>query len=138
MIAVFLGVIFGIFVGLFIVVKSRQRETAKFKQLANTVNISPTIAPVNKDYQSFEIIEPQDNFIFNEKTIKIKGRANKDDLIIIQSPIQEITLKIEKNDFLVDFPLAYGENVIRVSSYPKDQSLRSQEKQLLIYYLDEE
>jgi len=135
--AVFLGIFLGVTVALVMVIKSRQQETSKFKPLTNVSNVSPTVIPVSQNYQSFEITEPQDNFIVNKETVRIKGKTNKDDLIVIQSPIKEMVLKNKTNDFSIDFPLTYGENVIRISIYPKDQSLRSQEKRLTVYYLDE-
>jgi len=46
--------------------------------------------------------------------------------------------KVEKEDFTVDMPLALGENVISLTLYPKNSQGRSQQKELRIYYLDEQ
>ncbi len=136
--AVILGIFLGVTVALVMVIKSRQRETSKFKPLTNVSNISPTTIPINKNYQNFEITEPQDGLIINTDTISIKGKSNKDDFIVIQSPTKEMVFNNKTNVFSVDFPLSLGENVIRISVYPKDQSLRSQEKLLTVYYLNEQ
>ncbi len=57
----------------------------------------------------------------------------------MQSPIKQLVQKLDKDDFIVPaFPLSLGENTIRVSLYPKDAQIPSQEKELKIYYLDEQ
>ncbi len=59
-------------------------------------------------------------------------------MIIIQSPIKDLVFKNDKEQFSTDFPLALGENVIRIGAYPQDKLLRSQEKELRIYYFSEQ
>ena len=43
-----------------------------------------------------------------------------------------------KSDFKISFPLALGENVIKIVAYPKNKTFRPQEKDLKIYYIDSE
>ena len=136
--AVFLGVVLGIIVAFVMIFKSGQQESAKFKSLTSTTNVSPTINLNNSNLQSFELVEPKDGSIYSNDTIKIKGKANKNDLVVIESPIKELIFKNNSINFSVDFPLVHGENVIKISIYPKNQSLRFQEKELRVYYLDEQ
>lgn len=136
-IAIFLGIMFGIIVAMVMISKNKEKEMEKSKPITTNITSSPIITlPVAK-FQNFEIIEPKDGLIFNKKNIVIKGKAVAGSLIVIQSPIKEVVLKNIKEDFTVDFPLALGDNVIRVSVYPKDTQIRAQEKELHIYYLDE-
>ncbi len=64
--------------------------------------------------------------------------AGKEDLIIIQSPVKDTVVKNENEQFTVRFPLVLGENIIKVTAYGKDKQTRPQEKDLHIYYLDEQ
>jgi len=70
--------------------------------------------------------------------VVIKGKAAKDSLIVIQSPVQDIIIKNDKEEFSATMSLAIGENVIHISVYPKDQQGKGQEKELRVYYLDEQ
>ena len=47
-------------------------------------------------------------------------------------------MKVTSDTFSADFPLAFGENVITVSEYQKDTQAVAQEKELKVYYLDEQ
>lgn len=135
-VALSMGVILGLIVAIVMIVKIKHDETQKTKSITNIV-ITPTIAP-NQQILSLEITDPSDSVIVNTNTISVKGKAAQDSLIVIQSPIKEITLKNAKTNFSVDFPLSFGENVIRVTVYPKDLTVRSQERLLRIYNLDEQ
>jgi len=136
-VAIFLGIILGVIVALVIITQSRQQEISKAKPITPGGNITPTVAIVNSEQQSLEISAPQDKSIVSTDSVTIKGRAYKDALIIIQSPVKDLALKNQKTEFSTDFPLALGENVIKIVVYPKDPSIRSQEKELRVYYLDE-
>ncbi len=58
--------------------------------------------------------------------------------MVIQSPIKNLVFKAEKDQFSVNFPLALGENIIRITIYPQDKKIPQQEKELRVYYLKEE
>ena len=135
--AVFFGIFLGIVVAVVMVFNSRQQESSKFKSLTSA-NVTPTVIANKSSIQLFELSEPQDDSIYDKNTVKISGKTNKEDLIVIESPIKTLIFKNQSTNVSVDFPLALGENVIRISIYPKDQSLRLQEKELKIYYLDEQ
>lgn len=135
--AVFFGIFLGVVVAVVMVFNSRQQESSKFKSLT-TSNVTPTVIANKSLVQLFELSEPQDGSIYDQNAVKISGKTNKEDLIVIESPIKTLIFKNQSINFSVDFPLTLGENAIRISVYPKDQSLRFQEKELKIYYLDEQ
>ena len=137
-IAISLGIFLGIGVALIMVARTRQQETAKTKTISSETNITPKVSLTDNKYQLLEISQPQDSVIIDSETVKIRGKASKDSLIIIQSPIKEVIIKNSNVNFSSDFPLTDGENIIKVSAYPKDQSLRFQEKELKIYQLNEQ
>lgn len=135
-VAIFFGIVFGALVGLILLAKNNEFRLTKTKTIAPTEKIKKIAKKVIVNLNSLEIIEPIDGSIFNEETVRIKGKANKDSLIIIQSPIKDLIFKNEKEQFSVTFPLALGENVIKITAHPKDGNSRPQEKELHVYNLD--
>lgn len=136
-IAIVFGIVLGSILAIFLIAKNKERLLEKSK----------TITPLEKDQisqaknsgaQQLEISEPGDKNIVYKNLITIKGSFTKNSLIIIQSPIKEVVLKNNNEQFSVDLPLALGENVIRIGAYPQDKQLRSQEKEMRIYYFSEQ
>lgn len=136
-IAVILGIFFGGFLGFFLINKNKEINLEKNKTLAPTSVINQITNKKNEtvNFVALEIKEPNDYFITDKDNIDIIGKATKESLIIIQSPIKDIVYKNTKEDFKINVPLALGENIIKIVDYPKDKSLDSQEKTLRIYYL---
>ncbi|MCX7881459.1 MAG: hypothetical protein N2482_03055 [Patescibacteria group bacterium] len=136
-IAIILGIVLGITSGVMVVFESREKDLKKNKPMTNqqktivipTIKISPILT-------FLEIDESFNGKITAEESIKIKGKTNKNSLIIIQSAIKETLLTNEKESFEIDFPLALGENVIRITVYPKDKTASPLFKELKIYYLE--
>lgn len=137
LIAIFLGVVFGVTVAGFIILQAQRSQLQKEQPISLGLHITPS--PIaNGDVQSLDISQPESGTITSQKSITIKGKVSKDALIVIQSPIKTLAVKSNTQDFSIEFPLAFGENAIRVSMYPNDHQLPSQEKELAIYYLDEQ
>lgn len=136
-VAIFLGIGLGIIVALVIIVQSKRQEITKAKTLNEAGKITPKVTVQNLQFQSLEVTAPEDKIIVGSSSVVIKGKAIKDALIVIQSPVKDLVFKNIKEEFSQEFPLALGENVIRIAVYPKDPSIRSQEKELRVYYLDE-
>lgn len=134
--AIFMGLVFGGFFGIFLINKNKDLNLSKNKILAPT-SILTQKNPQNNvvDFIPLEIKELNDYFITNEDNIDIVGKATKNSLIVIQSPIKDIVYKNEKEDFKINIPLALGENVIKIVDYPQDKTFDSQEKILRVYYL---
>ncbi|MFA5769930.1 MAG: hypothetical protein WC894_00355 [Patescibacteria group bacterium] len=138
LIAVFLGLLFGGIVAVFISLKSKEIELSTNKVIAPPKeNVSvPNLTGIKME--SLELSEPANNAIFEKNTIHFKGTAAKDSLIIIQSPIKDLVVKNIQGKFDLEFPLALGENSIKMVVYPKEKQFRPQEKFIKIYYIDSE
>lgn len=134
--AIFFGVLLGVCGAFILISRARQFGNQNGKNIPNTKNITPIISPSQKG-QLLEVSGPANGSIFQSQNITIKGKAAKGSLIVIQSPIKEVAIQVEKDSFSTDFPLALGENVIAVNSYSKDSKTPAQQKVLKIYYLDE-
>ncbi|OGK17284.1 hypothetical protein A2774_03710 [Candidatus Roizmanbacteria bacterium RIFCSPHIGHO2_01_FULL_39_12c] len=137
-IAIVLGVIIGMLIAVVILVKNREYQLTKTKTISHNPNQNNRPRNSLAKIQPLEISEPKDQAVFDSYTIKIKGKAAKDSLIIIQSPVKDLIFTNEKEEFSVQFPLSLGENVIKVTTHAKNSLVRSQEKELRIYNLNEE
>ena len=137
-IAIFFGVAFGALVALFLLIKNKELQLTKTKTIAPTEKTSSKPKNIPVELKSLEILNPPDSTIVDSKSAKIEGKTTKGALLIIQSPIKEVILTAEKDQFSLDFPLALGENVVKITAYLKDGQMRSQEKELRIYNLDEQ
>lgn len=135
-IAIILGLIFGGIFGIFLINKNKEITLDKNKPIVPTSTLNQKNQNNNIiKYIPLEIKQPNDYFITNENNIDIIGKATKGSLIVIQSPIKDIVYENKQEDFKINFPLALGENVIKIIDYPKDKTFDSQEKILRIYYL---
>lgn len=137
-VAIVLGVVLGLGVAVAISMKTHKKEIQKIKPIASGLPVTPTIIIEQQHSESLEVSEPQTGDIVQEKSITIKGKAPKDGLVIIQSPVSSEAFKNENSSFTMKFPLAAGENVILVSFYPKGQSGNPIEKELKIFSLTEQ
>ncbi len=137
-IAIALGICLGLVVAVIVTLKTRNTETKKVTPISNTLHVTPTIVAKNLQASSFELTEPQQEAIVTKNSVLIKGRAPKGSLIVIQSPIQTLTFTNDTENFEKTFSLALGENVILATAYPKTQGGSGIERELKVYYLDEE
>lgn len=137
-IAILLGVGLGLMVAIGVTLKTRNKETQKVTPISNSLHITPSITAKTMQSSTLEISEPLDSSIAPTKSVTIKGKAPKGSLIVIQSPVQTITFTSDTEEFSEQFTLALGENIIVVTAYPKDQAGTGIERDLKVYYLDEE
>ena len=135
--AIILGIVFGGLMGFFLILKNKDIQVDNNKAIAPTGGLTKTAVKNTINFLPLEITEPNDGYIFDKNTITIKGKVSKNSLIVIQSPIKDLVYKNDKESFQVDFPLALGENVIKIVVYPPDKNFKTQEKTLRIYYLTE-
>lgn len=137
-IAIFLGLLFGGVMAVFISFKSKEMELSTNKVIVPPKEnlTSPNLSGIKT--QSLELSEPADNSIVETNSVEFKGKAAKDSLIVIQSPIKDLVIKNSQEKFNLEIPLALGENSIKIVVYPKDKQLRPQEKFIKIYYIDSE
>lgn len=134
-IAVGLGIFLGIAVGLVVLLNTSQPQgTSDIEQ--PQVDLVQNAQKAN-NVITFEVSEPENGITVNSDSITIKGKATKESLLIFQSPLGNEVVQTEGDTFSVDFPLAFGENVINVTFYPKGSPNDYQEKILRVYYLEE-
>jgi len=136
-VAVFLGIFFGLILGLFLIFKNKQLQLETTKSLTPKTKVTVTVIPLKKDnVQFFTIEKPSDGIIVDSDKIYIEGKASSGSTIVIQSPVSQLTNKVTSDKFKIEFPLALGENVIGITAYPKDSQIRPVEKKITVYYLD--
>ena len=136
-IAVIFGIVMGGFLGFFLINKNKETQLIKNKVIAPS-NVAGRL-PSTSDTamaQNLEISSPQDGVVVGNNSIKVSGKAEANSLIIIQTPVNDISFKNDKVDFSLDLPLALGENVIKIVVYPSSKNQNLQDKYLRVYYLD--
>lgn len=138
-IAIIFGIALGGVVALFILFKGKDIEFTKNKVISPKNATQDAVdKPLTTTFQTLEITTPLDGAITDKNSIAIAGKLEKGSLLVIQSPISDKVMVVDQNNFQIDFPVALGENVVKIVAYPKDKTMRSQEKDLKIYYLDSE
>ncbi len=137
-VAIVLGIVFGLVVAGVMVFKTINFGGRSRQVVGNSPSISPVLVNDLNKIKVLEITEPQDLQLFDKKTIKIKGKAGRNDLVVISSQVKDITFRNKNENFSVDFPLALGENTILITVYPKNTQISAQEKSIVVYYLDEQ
>jgi mannitol-specific phosphotransferase system IIBC component len=139
LIAIILGVVAGLGVAVVMIEKAREHQMTSTQAISTSLQLTPKVTVNNSQLQPLELSKPDDGSISNVKTVELKGKAGVGALIVVQSPLKTIVQKLDKADIdIKNFPLALGENTIRVSAYPKDSQGSPQEKELKIYYLDQQ
>lgn len=133
-IAVIFGIIFGGTLGLFLIDKNKESQLIKNKIIA-PADITGK-APSTDNIQNLEIDSPEDSIVVENNSVKITGKVTANSLIIIQTPVEDISFVTKTVDFSQDLPLALGENVIKIVAYSSDKTQSHQEKNLKVYYLD--
>lgn len=137
-IAIFFGLLFGGVVAVFISLKSRDIELSKNKVIAPPKEKVLSVNLTGTELQPLVLTEPANDAIFEKSIIRFKGTAAKDSLIIIQSPIKDLVVNNTQQKFDFEFPLALGENSIKIVVYPKEKQFRPQEKFIKVYFIDSE
>lgn len=127
------GIILGVVIAVIILINLKNKEIQGKKTISPQV--TPTVTILNVKTQGLEILEPTAEAIVNKKEITIKGKAEKDSLIVVQSATTEKVERITGGEFSIDFTLSLGENLIKVTSY-KDKA--NEEKSIKVYYIVEE
>ncbi|MEI7652660.1 MAG: hypothetical protein WCJ70_00070 [bacterium] len=136
LIAIVLGLVFGVLVATGVVYMSIRRQQslqAKNQVATSSATLVPTVAPpAIVVMPSLELTAPSSGSLTEAKTIAIQGTTANKSLVIVMSPIITKTLKLATSTFSIDMPLALGENAITVYSYPENGSTPVQ-KSVYIY-----
>jgi len=135
-IAVFLGLLFGAVVAIFISLKSKDIELSTNKVIAPPKENVLSVNLTGIEMQPLAISEPADRAIFEKNIIRFKAIIKMP--CSFQSPIKDLVVKNTQGKFDLEFPLALGENSIKIAVYPKEKQFRPQEKFIKVYYIDSE
>ncbi len=138
-IAIGFGIGLGALVGAVVLFQTNKAEETKVIPIARESDQKKAVSvqsPTNPAKIYLTLDAPQNGAIVSKKTIEITGSAQKNSLIVAQSPINEIVEKIEDKAFKIEMPLAIGENIIQVSAY--SDSSAPQEQTLRVYYIPQE
>jgi hypothetical protein len=131
--AILLGIGAGVLIALW-VIRGTQPNT-KGDNLAMDDKITPSISISNTLAEPLLISKPEDGYLSSVDTVEIKGSSKKGSLIIVQSPVQEITEKITSDDFQIKIKLMEGMNNVLITSY-KEKNIETHA--LTIYYVQEQ
>lgn len=136
---IIVAIVFGVLLGLVVAVLMvlRVRQSGGQNKIPTENQVTPKVMAKNSQLQPLEITSPATDNITNKNTITIKGKALKDSLIVVESPIKDLAIKNSKEDFSISFPLSLGENIISITAYPKNTKLNLQTNTLKVYYLTE-
>lgn len=138
-IAVGIGAILGLSIAFFLVIYTKNAQLAGKKVMNQTVEVTPAASAAQSTAPLvLEIQSPDNGAITNDKSVTIKGKASKGNLLVIQSAIKNSASVTTDDTFSVDFPIAKGENIIHITLYSKDSGGIGQEKELRVYSLDEQ
>lgn len=135
-IAIGMGILLGVGIGFVVLFQSRRGDEAKVIPVTgDTENKKIVKSVVPADKKILEIPEPKPDSIVSTNKINIKGKAEKNSLIVIQTPLSNTVFKNEQEDFSSNITLALGENTISISAYSGNST--PQEVTLKVYYVKE-
>src|SRR5690348_239406 len=113
-VALILGVGFGIGIAIFLIFTAKEKSISQKKVIIPPI---PTLTAFIPKEQSLLVSSPTNAQVFSKNTVTIQGKAEKNSLIVIQSPTSERVFKTVDGNFTIPFPLSLGENVIRITAY---------------------
>lgn len=129
------GIIMGVIVAFVLISNIKEKKVERKKVIVPHVTPIVTI-PAQAEKKLFLTVEaPENDLTTDQNTVNISGKADQHALIIVNSPFSEKIIKTTEQRFTLDFPLSFGQNVIKITSYVKNDML---EKILYVYYLEKE
>lgn len=135
--AIVFGILLGVGVGFFVLYQTNREDKAKVIPVAQETQKKQVAAkaPVATGQTLLIVTAPENGMVFTKKDITIKGKAPKNSLIVVQSPVYRDVIKTDAEAYSLPFTLAPGENIINISAYSGNSS--PQESTLQIYYVQE-
>jgi hypothetical protein len=112
LIAIILGIAAGIGIAFFLV-----HQSGNSPKNNNVIldKITPTVAIDTSEIEPLIIQSPESGLVTNKSDIELTIAAPKESLIVIQSLIQEITLKNSQRSVTQKIKLVPGENIIKIT-----------------------
>lgn len=139
MLAILFGGVFGLIVAVGMLVSSRAIGTQNNKVVPvaeETETSGVTSSTAGNAKTNLSITQPSNGLVTETNEITIQGVAQKESLIVIQSPANRAVFSNEEEAFSYDFPLVQGENLLQISAYVGSNT--PQEIILSVYYLTNE
>lgn len=135
LVAIVCGIGLGLIVAFVMVRQIHEMEIDKEAQI-KTNSGKLLLSTTSQNAQNLEISEPSTDVVVDQSSITIKGKAQKKSFLVFQSAAKESVLKLDStSDFSVKLPLIVGENLISITMYPQDKTVRTQEKVIKVYNL---
>lgn len=116
-IAISLGIVAGISIAGVVIVNSRN-SSGKGNDILFS-DVSPTLSVDTAETTPLLITSPDNESVTDAQTTTIKGTAPENAFVIIQSPLEEFSIKLSSTTFSQPMKLMPGENIIRITSYDK-------------------
>ncbi len=132
-IAISMGIVFGLAFSFIVILNTQKNKKVTQKQQTQKKVAADVIK--NVAVEPLVITSPENAVAVDKKEITIKGSTEKGSFVVVQTQITDLTATAVDGNFSVKVPLALGENIIHVSSYPKGTIGKVQEKEIKIYYL---
>ena len=137
LIAIVCGVGLGLIVAFVMVRQIHEMEIDKGAQI-KTNSGKLQLSTTSQNAHNLEISEPSTDAVVDQSSITIKGKAQSKSFLVFQSTAKDSVMKLgNKSDFSIKLPIIVGENVISITMYPEDKTVRTQEKIIKVYNLQE-
>ncbi|MFA9289157.1 MAG: hypothetical protein ACEQSA_04735 [Weeksellaceae bacterium] len=134
--AIGFGILLGAVVGIVMLFQSNKAEQTKVIPVAPDSQAKQVVQKSTSNETSpLTIVQPVQSQVVNVDEIVIKGKAQANSLIVVQSPVATQVVKSKTADFSVTMSLALGENTISISAYGANST--PQEQTLQVYYIEE-
>lgn len=135
LIAIVCGIGLGLVVAFVMVRQIKEMEIGKGAQIKTNAG-KLLLSSTSQNGQNLEINEPSTDAVVEQNAVTIKGKAQKGSFLVFQSAAKDQVSKLDKvSEFAVKFPLLVGENIISITMYPQDKTVRTQDKTIKVYYL---
>ncbi|MBP6045351.1 MAG: hypothetical protein WAT72_03355 [Microgenomates group bacterium] len=135
LVAIVCGVGLGLIVAFVMVRQIHEMEIDKGAQI-KTNSGKLQLSTTSQNAQNLEISEPSTDAVVDQSSITIKGKAQSKSFLVFQSTAKDSVMKLgNKSDFSIKLPIIVGENVISITMYPEDKTVRTQEKIIKVYNL---
>ncbi len=114
-IAVFLGILAGVAIALFVIFGARSQQKPNGTIMQS--DVTPSVSVALDELSPLAITQPSEDAVTESDTVEVKGSAQKDALVIIQSVGDEVIFRNTDKNFSEKINLVPGENIIKVTTY---------------------
>lgn len=131
-IAVFLGILAGVAIALFVIFGARSQQ--KTNGTIMQADVTPSVTVAANEVSPLAITQPLEDSVTESKTTIVKGSAQKGALVVIQTVGDEAIFRNTDKNFSQEVHLVPGENIIKVTTY---SSKTIDSRSVTIYLIEE-